>query len=124
MNGDKYVLDTNTVLYILNGDDTLSDFLYEKELFISIITEMELLSYKKISAKEEEKIKEFISEMRIVNLNNQIKDIVVEIKKQSFLKLPDSIIAATSIWLNLPFITSDKQFKSIDKLNLVYYEKE
>ena len=46
MNGNKFLLDTNAVLYILGGDETLSDFLFEKELYISVITEMELLSYK------------------------------------------------------------------------------
>ncbi|MDB4921700.1 MAG: hypothetical protein JWQ54_3683 [Mucilaginibacter sp.] len=39
------------------------------------------------------------------------------------MKLPDSIIAGTSISLNLPLITSDKQFKTLIGLDLVYYEK-
>jgi len=39
------------------------------------------------------------------------------------MKLPDSIIAATAITLKLPLITSDKQFKNVKYLNLVYYEK-
>ena len=29
MNGDKFLLDTNAVLYLLNGDETLADFLFE-----------------------------------------------------------------------------------------------
>lgn len=37
--------------------------------------------------------------------------------------LNGDIIAATSITLNLPLVTSDKHFKNVAILNLVYYEK-
>ncbi len=57
MSGNKFLLDTNAILYILNGDETLAKFLYEDRLYISIITEMELLSYKDITAKEMQLVK-------------------------------------------------------------------
>ena len=117
------MLDTNAVLYLLNGDETLSNFLFEKQLYISIITEMELLSYKNITQKEKQQIIAFIDELIVVNINEDIKAVTIELKKNSNLKLPDSIIAATSVWLKLPFVTSDKQFKNLENLNLVYYEK-
>lgn len=123
MSGDKFVLDTNAVLYILSGDQTLADFLFEKQLYISIITELELLSYKKITTKEQKQIAAFLAELIVININNEIKQITIELKKSSNLKLPDSIIAATAIWLKLPIVTSDNQFKSVTDLNLVYYEK-
>ncbi len=44
MNGNKFLLDTNTVLYILNGDKTLADFLFEKHLYISIITKLQAIN--------------------------------------------------------------------------------
>jgi predicted nucleic acid-binding protein len=123
MNGNKFVLDTNTVLYLLNGDETLAEFLFGKELFLSIISEMELLSFKKISPKEQKVITAFINELQIVNINDDIKAKTIALKKESNLKLPDSIIAASAIHLGLPFITSDKQFKTVPKLDLIYYEK-
>ncbi len=88
MNGNKFVLDTNAVLYILAGDLTLSDFLFEKELFISVITEIELLSYKNIAAKEKQEIKDFLKEFIIVNINNDIKEKTIEVKKNANIKLP------------------------------------
>jgi predicted nucleic acid-binding protein len=123
MNGNRFLLDTNAILYILAGDQTLADFLFEKELIISIITEMELLSYKNITPQERQTIKNFISDFTIVNIDEKIKLNTIEVKKTSNMKLPYSIIAATAISLKLPLITSDKQFKSIPDLNLVYYEK-
>ncbi len=45
MSGNKFLLDTNAVLYILAGDEILADLLNGERLYVSIITEMELLSY-------------------------------------------------------------------------------
>lgn len=84
---------------------------------------MELLSYKNITTQEQQIIKNFTSDFAIVNIDEKIKLNAIEVKKTSNMKLPDSIIAATAISLKLPLITSDKQFKSIADLNLVYYEK-
>lgn len=43
MNGNKLFLDTNVILYLLGGDETLAIFLDKKQLYISVITELELL---------------------------------------------------------------------------------
>jgi len=123
MSGNKYLLDTNAILYILNGDETLADFLFEDELYVSVISEMELLSYKNITDKEKKEIKAFLEDCIITNIDNKIRLQNIEVKKISNMKLPDSIIAGTAISLKLPLITSDKQFKTLTGLNLVYYEK-
>lgn len=123
MSGNKFLLDTNAVLYILNGDETLTNFLFEKELYVSIITEMELLSYKNITLAEKQTIEVFLSEFVIINIDNKVKSNAIEVKKASNMKLPDSIIAGTSIALKLPLVTSDRQFKIVKDLDLVYYEK-
>ncbi len=123
MSGNKYLLDTNAVLYILNGDETLIDFLFEKELFLSVISEMELLSYKNITEKEQQTIKQFLTEFTIVGLNEKVKLEAIEIRRSTNMKLPDSIIAGTAITMKLPFVTSDKHFKNVADLNLLYYEK-
>lgn len=94
-----------------------------KQLYISIITGMELLSYKNITLKEKQIIKAFLSEFVVLNIDDEIKNLTIETKKISHLKLPDSIIAATALALNVPFATSDKQFKTVEGLKLLLYEK-
>lgn len=123
MSGNKFLLDTNAVLYVLNGDETLANFLFEKELYVSVITEMELLSYKNITDTERQTIRNFLDDLIIVSLDEKIKLSSIEVKRTSNMKLPDSIIAGTSISLKLPLLTSDKQFKTLKDLELVYYEK-
>ena len=123
MSGNKYLLDTNAVLYILNGDKVLAELLNGEKLYVSIITEMELLSYRDITAKEKQQIKNFLAGFIIVQIDDEIKDQTIEIKISTHLKLPDSIIAATAIILDIPFVTSDKQFRTVNDLDLLFYER-
>jgi predicted nucleic acid-binding protein len=52
MNGSRLVLNTNIVLYLLSGDKTLADFLQDKQGYISVITELELIGYPDITTRE------------------------------------------------------------------------
>jgi predicted nucleic acid-binding protein len=123
MNGNSLLLDTNTVLYLLAGDETLAEFLNGKKLYISIISELELLSYKQLTTKDIKILNAFISELQIVNINQDVKNTTIEIRKSTSLKLPDCIIAATSMILNIPLISVDKALKNVKNLDLILYEK-
>lgn len=122
MNGNKLFLDTNIILYLLNGDETLAELLNGKQLYISVITELELLAYKGITAKEEKVIKEFVSQCKTITITSEVKQETIRIRKAYNTKLPDSIIIATALYLDLPLITSDIEFKKVDELTLIHYE--
>ncbi|HEV7231759.1 MAG TPA: type II toxin-antitoxin system VapC family toxin [Bacteroidia bacterium] len=93
------------------------------QVHISFITELELLGYKSISSSERVVLKSFISACSIVDINNEIKEKSVRIRQKHRLKLPDSIIAASALYLDIPFISADKDFSKVKELNLVLYEK-
>jgi len=122
MNGNNMVLDTNIILYFLNGDETLLPLLEERNLIISVITEIELLSYNELSKEELEAIQGFIGDCTIVNLNDDIKEIAISIRKKHKIKLPDSIILATANSLNTPLITADLDFEEMDDPNIILYK--
>ena len=122
MSGNKLFLDTNIILYLLDGDETLAKLLHEKQLYISVITELELLSFKDITLKEEKIIREFVTQCKVTHLNDVIKQECIRIRKTYGTKLPDSIIMATSLYLDLPLITSDAEFKKVDEITLIYYK--
>lgn len=123
MNGNRLFLDTNIILYLLAGDSTLSTILHKKQLYISIITELELLGYKGITVEEEMIVRDFIAQCKVINITNEIKEETIRIRKMHHTKLPDSIIIATSLYLDLPLITSDAEFKKVTDLSLIHYEK-
>lgn len=97
MSGNSLFLDTNIILYLLNGDETLAELLDEKQLYISVITELELLAYKGITNEEDIIIKDFVSQCKTININSSIKQETIRIRKTFNMKLPDSIIIATAI---------------------------
>lgn len=82
-----------------------------------------MLSYKGIKAKDQTILKEFLSECLIVDINQLIKENTVEIRKKYSLKLPDCIILATSLYLNIPIISADKEFSKAENADLVLYQK-
>lgn len=122
MSGNKLLLDTNIALYLLGGDEVLATLLDQREVFVSVISEMEMLGYPGISLSETYRIKDFLKDCQIVELVPSVKELAIEIRKAHGLKLPDAIIAASALHLNLPLVSADKVFNRIDDLNFVLYE--
>src|ERR1700744_1959881 len=118
MNGKEILVDTNIILYLLSSSDTLEKYLQGKDIYLSFITELELIAAKNISIKDEQKITELLNDCSIIPLNNRIKEKYIEVRKKHSLKLPDAVIAATAIAFDFPLITADKQFRTVNGLHL------
>lgn len=123
MSGNKYLLDTNIILYLLAGDKVLAEIIGNRTPYISFITEMELLSNPQMKAGEEKFIQAFLSDCIIIEMNAAIKQMAVTIRKKSGLKLPDSIIAATAEYENLSLLSADSDFNKLKSLNILQYKK-
>jgi len=83
MNGNSLLLDSNIVLYLLNGEETLIPLLEDKQLYLSFITQLELLSFPGISEKEINKIKSFIDECIIIEMSSTIKEYTIKLRKKT-----------------------------------------
>ena len=116
---DRVLVDTNVIIYILNGNRELAENVHGRYTFLSVISELELLSFPKITPKEEFVINSFISDMNVIGLNDDVKRETKRIRKLYGLKLPDSIIAATAVCLNCRLLTADQQFLKIPELDVI-----
>jgi predicted nucleic acid-binding protein len=123
MTGNKVFVDTNIILYLLGGDKTIADLLNGKQIYLSFITQLELLGFSKNTKKDLKIIQELIDQCVIIDINDEIKDMVIDLKRNHRLKLPDCIIIATALYLDLPLITADQEFKKAEQLNLIFYER-
>jgi len=110
MNGNSLLLDTNIALYLLDGDQTLADILNGRDVYLSFISELELLGYHELKEDDFPRIQDFIGDCIIIDLNQSIKRITIELKRTQKIKLPEAIIAATSMYLNIPLLSADKGF--------------
>ena len=122
MNGNKVLIDTNIALYLLQGDQELGATLQNSETFVSFITELELLGFKGISQPEQVYIELFLGECIILDINQGIKNIAIGLRRRYALKLPDTLVAATAIFLGIPLFSADKHFSQITELTFVLYE--
>ncbi|MEQ9304445.1 MAG: type II toxin-antitoxin system VapC family toxin [Marinoscillum sp.] len=116
---DRVLLDTNIIIYILNGNRELAEKAHGCYTFLSVISELELLSFPKITPKEEFVINSFIGDMNIIGLSEGVKRETKRIRKLYGLKLPDSIIAATAVYLNCQLLTADQQFLKVRELDVI-----
>lgn len=122
MNGNDFVVaDSNAIIYLFDGKDCMNPY-KEKNLIVSIVTEMELLSFPKITQKELVTFKSFFKECTLLALNDNIKEEAIYIRRKYGTKLPDAIVAATSICSGFPLITADKGFRKITELDLQILE--
>lgn len=123
MSGKEILVDTNIILHLLKGSNVLSKTLQGKNLQISFITELELLGFPGISKSHEEEILLILDYCAIIPMNNRIRDKYIDITRKYQFKLPDAVIAASAITLDIPLITEDKGFKKISELNLIFYDR-
>jgi predicted nucleic acid-binding protein len=114
MNQPLIMLDTNIALYYLGGRLTvpLPNGIY----YASIITEMELLSYPGLSPTEEQQIRNFLTQLLIIGIDELIKNTAIALRKQHRLKLPDAIISGTFQSLNALLLTNDLKLSNIATL--------
>jgi len=124
MSGNSLFVDTNIILYLLSGNSTIADILHKKQIFISFITQLELLGYSAESEEENKIINDFISQCTVIDINQAIKKHVIAIRKKYKIKLPDAIIMASSIHFNIPLVSADSDFKKVEEINLLFYQSQ
>jgi predicted nucleic acid-binding protein len=119
--GQKYLIDTNTVIDAQmnrlpeKGMQFIKNVINE-DFTVSFVTYIEFLGYKDISQVS----KDFIALANVLEINKSIIDTCIEIRKQQRIKLPDAIIASTALVHNLIVISRNvSDFKNITGLQVI-----
>jgi predicted nucleic acid-binding protein len=121
MSGDRYLVDTNVFIALLNKHPSVSSF-FESDWYFSFISEIELLGKPGIKANDAKTVRELLSICNKVVHSEVINQLTIEIKQKLKIKLPDALIAATSIHYDIPLLTFDKDFSKVNHLNLILLE--
>jgi toxin FitB len=121
--GKKFLIDTNILIYHLNDSligegRTFVLSILKVEGNMSVISKIELLSWKTPDAATSEQMRIFIENCTIYPLTDQVANKTAELRRTyAKLALPDAIIAATALVHNLTLISrNDKDFQRIKKL--------
>ncbi|KKT74199.1 MAG: PilT protein-like protein [Parcubacteria group bacterium GW2011_GWB1_44_7] len=123
-----YTLDTNAIIYYLNGDKDAVQFLNKilarpVTLYVSAMVEIELFSSKNVSQIELSNIEAILETTFNVPIDSRVAKLAAKLRRDFNIKIPDSAIAATALLTNTTLITplitrNDKDFRKIPDLKL------
>ena len=120
--GARILLDTNCVIYYLNGvlPESAREALNVRlaiEANISVISKIELLGYSPPSNVSLKPVQDFVDTSTIFPLDEVIVQKTIEIRRIKKVKLPDAVIAATALIYGLEIISRNKtDFSGIEGL--------
>jgi predicted nucleic acid-binding protein len=101
MSGNRYVLDTNAIVALLQGNLQLIELLKDADwLGVSVISQIEFLVFPGLTQNDRQIFEQFLQRVEVLDLvaiDAVLIDKIVEIRQQYRLKLPDAVIAAMAI---------------------------
>jgi predicted nucleic acid-binding protein len=112
MTESRIALDTNAVIYLTTKGNIIPSVLQSEldaaDLFVSVISEIELFAKKGMPPDEEKNLRVLLSDrIDVIDLTNAVKKETVALRRNNGLKLPDCIVAATAIVLRAELLTAD-----------------
>ncbi len=102
----KYLLDTNILIYYLNGDKKAIEFVDVnlKNLAISSVTYLEILVFP-YDEKEDREVRDFLELFKIYDVQKDILDVAIKTYRIKKVKMADNIIGSTAKLYDLTLVT-------------------
>jgi len=123
MSGNRYVLDTNAIVALLQGNSQLIQLLQDADwIGISVISQIEFLAFSELSQDDRQLFQLFLQRVEIVDLvasDAVLIEKIIEIRLQYRLKLPDAVIAAMAIQNSASLVTADTEFTKVTMLTVI-----
>lgn len=110
-----FIADTN--ILILSFAGRLRKSLQASKIGISVISEIELLSYSHLTQRDEQQLRAILKTFEQCPLSDEIKERTIQIRRKSKIKLPDAIICATAQVYQAILLTNDKRLLNLPDLN-------
>lgn len=128
--GAQYLMDTNVVIEFLggtipnSGSTWLQNIIDQNLSYVSVINQIELLGFNG-SPSEMQTLEDFINITNVLPLSDVVVRKTIDLRKSYKIKLPDAIIAATTLTFNLTLITRNtSDFSKIVGLTCVDAHKQ
>lgn len=125
MNGNKFLLDTNAIAALLQGNAILVELLKTADwVGISIISQLKFLANPALNADDRVLFDSFLNRVQVIDLAHHdtvLLSSIIKIRTTYRLKLPDSIIAASALQTKAILLTADGGFRNIKKLKVLSF---
>ncbi len=120
----QFLIDNNALSNFFSGQfseigmNFMAEVLDQSPL-ISVVTEIEALSWICPDKNKELIIKSFIQDATVLALSPIVVEQCVKIRRSRKIKTPDAILIATALTHRLTLVTSDNDFNGIPELKII-----
>jgi tRNA(fMet)-specific endonuclease VapC len=123
MSGKRYVLDTNAIVALLQGDPDLVQVLQGAEwIGISVISQIEFLVFAGLAERDRQLFQQFLTRVNVIGLSKEdtkLIEQIIALRQQYRLRLPDAIIGAIALHNSASLITADQAFSRVTNLTVM-----
>lgn len=126
MRGERYLLDTNAIIALLQGNQQLIELLQDAEwIGISIISQIEFLVFPGLNETDRQLFNQLLQRVEIIWIESsqpEIIELTIQLRQQYRLRLPDALIGATAILFSASLVTADVQLQNIPILDTLGFD--
>jgi predicted nucleic acid-binding protein len=112
----KILADTNVIIYLLEGDRSVATLFDNSEVYISFITELELLSSKKLSNSQSKIINQLIQKFVVFDFNNLLKELCISLRIKYSLLFQTQLLLLLANYIRSRYLLQIKSFPGSKKL--------
>ena len=126
MNGNRYLLDTNAIIALLQGNKALLQQLKNAEwVGISVISQLEFLVFPNLTDSDKVYFNQFLQRVDVIGLTTEQLPLITKIinlRRQYYLKLPDAIIVGAALQHRATLVSADKRLHKIDGIPVLDFQ--
>jgi Predicted nucleic acid-binding protein, contains PIN domain len=122
MSGNRYVLDTNAIVALLQGNIQLVELLKDADWIGVSVISIEFLVFPGLTQEDRQIFEQFLQRVEVLGLgaiDAVLIEKIIEIRQQHRLKLPDAVIAAMTIQNSASLVTADREFAKVTILTVI-----
>lgn len=113
MPGNRYLLDTNALIALLQGNRELVGLTQAADwLGVSVINVLEFLGFDGLTEQDRLLLEQFLLRVTVVDITHNNAVLMAQIaviRQRKTLKLPDAIVMASAVLYDATVITNDEQ---------------
>ncbi len=127
MPGDRYLLDTNALVALLQGNEELVELTQRAQwLGVSVINVLEFSSFDGLGTQDRYLLSQLVARITVVDVaygNSELMATIIALRQTRALKLPDAIVMASASLYQATVLTNDTQLLNLGKADTDYHAR-
>lgn len=124
MNGTKFFFNTNAIVELLKGNPVVENLLLPASwIGTSVVCIIEFLAFSQLTLNDRHLLNALTHRISVLSIENNLPELeqMAILRRQTRLKLPDAIIAASAMANGAVLVSNDNHFTSIFSLSVISF---